>query len=76
MVKETGFLLCFCRRARVWRQVNCFSCTARDLISWVPRLRVELQKCRVLLLQMISWEVVRQTFKMPLGAIYFLKREL
>lgn len=30
----------------------------------------------MLLLQMISWEVVRQTFKMPLRAIYFFKREL
>lgn len=75
-VKETGFLLCFCRGAHVWRRVNCLSCTVRDLISWVPRLRVELQKCRVLLLQMISWEAVCQTCKTALSAVYFLKMEL
>lgn len=46
------------------------------MISWVPRVRVELQKCRVLLLQMISWEAVHQTFEMLLRAIYFFKREL
>lgn len=75
-LRRWEFLLCCCRRARGWCWVNCFSCTTRDLISRVPRVRVELQKCQVLLLQMISWEVVRQTFKMPLRAIYFFKREL
>lgn len=30
----------------------------------------------MLLLQMISWEVVRQTFKALLTAVYFLKSEL
>lgn len=46
--------------------------TIGAFILWVPIPGLLWERC-VLLLQMISWEVVRQTFKALLAAVCFLK---